>query len=357
VVGRGRDPFAEPEDVLDAGNSGTTMRLLTGLLAAQPIFSVLTGDGSLRKRPMERVVDPLRKMGAEIWGRIGGRFPPLVIKGGSLIPIHYASTLASAQVKTAVLLAGLSLQGETSITEPYLSRDHTERMLRYMGASVRSEGDRIRLTGGRLLEAKDLSIPGDPSSAAFLIVGALITPDSELEIRHVCVNPTRIGYLRVLQRMGARIEWTDSREICGEPVADLRVKSSRLKGTVIRPAEVPACIDEIPVLCVAAACAEGTTRIAGAGELRVKESDRIAAMAANLSEMGIPVLEKPDGLEIEGKGRIQAFEGQSWDDHRIGMSLIIAAMAAEGPCRILGAACTRISFPDFLGHLAPLAQR
>lgn len=270
--------------------------------------------------------------------------------------IRYDSPIASAQVKSAVLLAGLNLRGETRLTEPALSRDHTERMLRYMGADVMCEESAVLLKGGACLEARELSIPGDPSSAAFLVVGALITARSELEIRGVCVNPTRIGFLKVLERMGASLELSRSREVCGEPVADLTVLSSRLKGTTVLPEEVPGCIDEIPVLCVAAAFAQGTTRITGARELRVKESDRIAAMAWNLTRMGIDVRERPDGLEIEGRGRVGPFEGRSWQDHRIALSLIVAALAADGPCRILGGDCMNVSFPRFLEEISPLVE-
>ncbi len=355
--GMAQSSLKEPEGVLDVGNSGTTIRLLSGLLSAQPVFSTLTGDASLRRRPMDRIVKPLRQMGAEIWGREGGRFAPLAIRGGGLSPIHYDSPVASAQVKTALLLAGLFLEGETSFTEPYLSRDHTERMLRYMGADIACDQGTVLLRGGRRIDARDIEVPGDPSSAAFLVVGALITSDSELEIRQVCVNPTRIGYLKVLERMGASVELSDPREVCGEPVADLRVRSSRLQGTTLLPEEIPGCIDEIPVLCVAAAFAEGTTRITGAGELRVKESDRIAAMAWNLSEMGVDVVERTDGLEIEGRGKIEAFRGRSWQDHRIALSLIVAALAAEGPSRVFGGECMNISFPGFLERIAPLVER
>ena len=295
-------------------------------------------------------------MGAEIWGRQNGRFAPLAIRGGRLSPIRYDSPIASAQVKTAVLVAGLCLEGETSLVEPYLSRDHTERMLRYMGADIVCKEGEVCLRGGRPIDARDIEVPGDPSSAAFLVVGALITSRSDLEIRQVCVNPTRIGYLRILERMGGSVELSGLREVCGEPVADLKVRSSRLKGTTLTPEEVPVCIDEIPVLCVAAAFAEGTTRITGAAELRVKESDRIAAIASNLSRMGVNVLERPDGLEIEGRGRVEAFEGQSWQDHRIALSLIVAASAAQGPSRVFGSGCMSVSFPDFLERIASLVE-
>jgi 3-phosphoshikimate 1-carboxyvinyltransferase len=357
LEGRAQGALREPEDVLDVGNSGTTMRLLAGVLAAQPVFSILTGDASLRRRPMDRIVKPLRQMGAEIWGREKGRLAPLAIRGGGLSPIRYDSPIASAQVKTALLLAGLSLQGETSLTEPTLSRDHTERMLRYMGADLVCEEGAILLRGGRTIEAKDIAVPGDPSSAAFLVVAALITSRSELEIREVCVNPTRIGYLKILERMGASVKRSRTREVCGEPVADLTIRSSGLTGMTLHREEVPGCIDEIPVLCVAAAFAKGTTTITGAEELRVKESDRIAAMASNLSGMGVNVTERPDGLEIEGRGRVEAFEGQSWQDHRIALSLIVAALAAEGPSRIFGGDCMDVSYPNFLDQISPLIER
>jgi len=346
----------EPSDILDAGNSGTTMRLLAGLLSAQPFFSVLTGDASLRRRPMARVVTPLRRMGAEIRGREGGRFAPLAIQGGPLSPIQYESPVASAQVKTALLLAGLFLQGETSIREPLASRDHTERMLKHLGADISWQDRSVRLLGGRPLKARDLVVPGDPSSAAFFVVAALITADSDIRIRSICANPSRTGYLRVLERMGAFIEWTEQRECSGEPVADLRVRTSSLTATEIPPEEVPATLDEIPVLCVAAAFARGRTRIWGAAELRVKESDRIAAMASNLAAMGVRVREFEDGLEIEGQGAVEGFQAASWDDHRIAMSMVVAALAARSPSRISGASCMGISFPEFLDRLALLTR-
>jgi len=348
---------AEPAEVLDAGNSGTTMRLLAGLLAGRPVFCVLTGDASLRRRPMDRVVDPLRRMGADIWGRDGGRFAPLAIRGRPLQAIHYDSPVASAQVKTALLLAGLGLTAETAITEPQLSRDHTERMLRYLGADIRGHGRRVSLRGGKPLKAGEILVPGDPSSAAFLLVAALITRGSDVEVRNVCVNPTRVGYLRVLERMGARIRWGAVREVCGEPVADLQAASSPLRGTVIEPEEVPSCIDEIPILCVAAAFAEGTTRITGARELRVKESDRISAMAENLARMGVPVRESPDGLEMEGRATIRGFEGDSRQDHRIALSLMVASLAAAGPSSVSEVFCVDISYPGFLDGLESLVVR
>ena len=357
IRGWGSGIPTEPVDLLDAGNSGTTFRMLTGLLSSYPVFSVLTGDASLRSRPMDRVVLPLRQMGAEISGREQGRYAPIAIRGGGLNAIHYRSPVASAQVKSALLLAGLNLSGNTAVTEPSLSRDHTERMLQSMGADIHREGTTVTLSGGRALRAEEFVVSGDPSSAAFLLVAALICPESDLWIRQICVNPTRTGYLKVLHRMGARIDQGPADLASGEPVADLRARSSRLRATDIEPGEVPACIDEIPVLCVAAAFAEGITTIRGAQELRVKESDRIDAMVRNLTQMGVPVQEAQDGLTIQGTGKIQAFKGASFGDHRIAMSLAVAALAARGASEIEGASCMNVSFPGFLDRLAPLAVR
>jgi len=347
----------EPQDVLDTGNSGTTFRLLAGLLSSYPVFSVLTGDASLRSRPMDRVTIPLRQMGAEIQGREQGRFAPIAIRGGGLRPIRYATPVASAQVKSALLLAGLQLNGETVVTEPALSRDHTERMLEAMGACLHRDGTTVTLSGGRPLRAQEFAVSGDPSSAAFLLVASLICPESDLRVLDLCINPTRTGYLSILRRMGADIEQGRVHRISGEPVADLRARSSRLRATDIQPQEVPGCIDELPILCVAAAFAQGTTTIRGARELRVKESDRIEAMVSNLSRMGVPVQETPDGMVIQGTGRIEPFHGVSRDDHRVAMSLIVAALGAPGACRIQGASCARVSFPGFLDLLNTVAVR
>jgi len=357
VRGWGGGSPKEPADVLDAGNSGTTFRLLAGLLSAYPVFCVLTGDASLRSRPMDRVVVPLRSMGAEIVGREQGRFAPIAVRGGDLRPIRYRSPVASAQVKSALLLAGLRLRGDTVVAEPRLSRDHTERMLQSMGAALTRDGATVTLSGGRPLRAREFVVPGDPSSAAFFLVAALVCPDADLCVPGVCVNRTRTGYLEVLKRMGARIEQAEDRRISGEPVADLRARSSRLRGTTIGPEEVPACIDEIPILCVAAAFAEGTTTLRGAQELRVKESDRIDAMVRNLRRMGVSVEEAPDGMTIQGAGRVEAFQGDSAGDHRIAMSLAVAALAARGPCEIRGASSMSVSFPGFLDRLGVLCGR
>ncbi len=351
VEGSGGYLPREPLEVLDAENSGTTMRMLTGLLAAQPFFSVITGDASLRRRPMSRVVTPLRSMGATIWGREGGRFAPLAIQGGKLRPIHYQSPVASAQVKSSIMLAGLFTDGEVTVEEPLPSRDHTERLLKYFGANVSWNDTAVRLTPGRTLQARDIHVPGDPSSAAFFIVATLITEHSEVVIRNVGINPRRIGFVHILKRMGARIEWTNLRVINEEPMADLIVRSSQLHGTEVEPEEVPSAIDELPIICIAAACAQGRTRISGAKELRVKESDRIAAMAAALSEMGVAHREYEDGIEICGRKRLKAFSGESWGDHRIAMSLMVAALAADGASTVSDISCMTISFPGFLDTL------
>lgn len=354
VEGSGGYLPCEPQDVLDAGNSGTTIRMLSGVLAAQPFFSVITGDASLRRRPMSRVVMPLRAMGAMIWGREDGRFAPLAVRGGKLAPLHYRSPVPSAQVKSSILLAGLFTEGEIVVEEPLPSRDHTERLLRHLGANISWDDTKVRLRTGRALEARDIRIPGDPSSAAFFVVASLITPDSEVVIRNVGMNPRRVGYIHILKRMGARIEWINLRSVNEEPVGDLVARSSRLHGTEIESDEIPSAIDEIPIICVAAACAQGRTRISGAGELRVKESDRIAAMAAALSGMGVAHREYEDGIEIFGRKTIKGFSGDSCGDHRIAMSLIVAALAAEGESRVSNASCMDISFPRFLDILRVL---
>ncbi len=303
VRGRGLGQLQEPTDVLDAGNSGTTMRLMLGLLAGQPdcLFTV-TGDGSLRHRPMSRVIKPLQEMGAQIWARDNGKFAPLAVQGSQLKPIHYHSPIASAQVKSCILLAGLTTEGKTTVTEPALSRDHSERMLQAFGAhlTIDPETHSVTVHGPAQLTGQSVVVPGDISSAAFWLVAASILPGSELLVENVGMNPTRTGVLEVLVQMGADIEPENERIVTGEPVADLRVKSSNLQGCTFGGEIIPRLIDEIPILAVAAAFASGTTRIEDAAELRVKESDRLAAIASELGKMGAKVTEFADGLEIEG---------------------------------------------------------
>ncbi len=357
VRGIGLGNLLEPANVLDAGNSGTTLRLMLGVLASHPgRFFAVTGDASLRSRPMSRVVTPLRHMGAKIWGREGGGKAPLAVMGENLRAIHYSTPVASAQVKSCLLLAGLSVDGETAITEPEQSRDHSERMLKAFGAEIVVDRDRhtIVVKGPARLVGQDITVPGDISSAAFWLVAGAIVPDSDVTIEHVGVNPTRTGILDALRDMGADITLENPREVTGEPVADLRVRSSPLRGCTIDGAIVPRAIDELPVLAVAAAFAEGTTTIRDAAELRVKESDRIAAMASELTRLGANVTEHPDGLEITGGRKLAGTRVNSYDDHRIAMSLAIAALRAEGTTAIERADCVAISYPSFIETLQQL---
>jgi 3-phosphoshikimate 1-carboxyvinyltransferase len=347
IHGQGVHGLKEPEDVLDCGNSGTTIRLMSGLLAGQNFFSVLTGDQYLRKRPMGRVVNPLAEMGAKITGRQQGQCAPLAIQGCPLQPLTYHSPVASAQVKSAILLAGLYAQGMTTVYEPHLSRDHSERMLRHFGVNVESFDGGVSLAGGQELIARDLLVPGDISSAAFFIVAALIVPGSQLLIRNVGINPTRSGVIDILKKMNGSIELVDEREMAGEPVADLLVTSSQLKGIEIGGEDVPRAIDEFPVISIAAACAEGTTIIRDAKELRVKETDRIAAMADVLTTFGVTVETAEDGMTVQGCETLRGGRVNSCGDHRIAMSSAIAALCADQDVTIDDTQCTATSFPNF----------
>lgn len=359
VKGIGLGQLQEPADVLDAGNSGTTIRLMLGILASHPErFFTVTGDSSLRSRPMSRVVKPLQQMGAQIWGRKGNSLAPLAIQGQNLKPIHYQSPIASAQVKSCILLAGLMTEGKTTITEPALSRDHSERMLQAFGAqlSVDPETHSVTVTGPAQLQGQQVVVPGDISSAAFWLVAGAIVPDSELVIENVGVNPTRTGILAALEMMGADIQLENQRVVAGEPVADLRVRSGGLKACTIAGDLIPRLIDEIPILAVAAVFASGTTIIRDAAELRVKESDRLAAMATELNRMGAKVTELPDGLEITGGTALRGTEVDSYTDHRIAMSLAIAALNASGATTISRAEAAAISYPDFIPTLQQVCQ-
>ena len=347
ISGVGIDGLNEPQDVIDCGNSGTTMRLMSGLLAGQSFFSVLTGDKYLLNRPMKRVVTPLTAMGARIWGRDGGEKAPLAIQGGSLKPVRYASPVASAQVKSAVLLAGLSVDGETTVTEPHLSRDHSERMLTCFGADIRPFEGGVTLSGRPRLAAQEIMVPGDISSAAFFMVAGLVTPGAELMIRNVGINPTRCGVIDILRAMGAQLELSDTRVQSGEPVADILVRHSRLKAVDIHGDMVPRAIDEFPVISVAAALAEGTTTIRDAEELRVKETDRIAAMVSELTKLGGHAEARPDGMLINGVERLGGGKVSSHGDHRIAMSMAVAALSAAGEVTIEDTGCTETSFPGF----------
>jgi 3-phosphoshikimate 1-carboxyvinyltransferase len=354
VKGIGLGQLQEPIDVLDAGNSGTTIRLMLGILASHPgRFFAVTGDGSLRSRPMSRVVKPLQQMGAQIWGRQGSSLAPLAIQGQNLQPIHYHSPIASAQVKSCILLAGLMTEGKTTVTEPALSRDHSERMLQAFGAelSIDPETNSVTITGPAQLHGQRVIVPGDISSAAFWLVAGAIVPGSELLIENVGVNPTRTGILEALAMMGADIQLENERTVAGEPVADLQVRSCSLHSCTIAGNLIPRLIDEIPILAVAAVFAQGTTVIRDAAELRVKESDRIAVMAAELNRMGARVTELPDGLEITGGTPLTGADVDSHTDHRIAMSLAIAALNASGTTTIHGAEAATISYPDFIPTL------
>ncbi len=355
VYGEGLHGLREPEDVMDCGNSGTTMRLLAGLLSGHPFFSVLTGDSSLRQRPMKRIIEPLRMMGAGLYARAGNTLAPIAVRGGGLRGIHFKSPVASAQVKSAVLLAALYAAGETVVEEPRKSRDHTERMLPAIGADIRVEGLRITVSGGKDLAPFEITVPGDFSSAAFFMVAAAIVKDSEIIIKNVGINPTRRGLFDIMKRMGADIEITDERDVSGETVGDILCRyTEKLAATEIRPEEVPAMIDEFPIFCVLACRAEGTTTIRGAGELRVKESDRIAAMASELRKMGVNVSEYADGLEISGPVNLKGTTLEAHNDHRVAMALSVAALVAEGSTTVQGVSAVDISFPGFYDRIMEL---
>lgn len=358
VHGVGLDGLREPDDILDAGNSGTTIRLMSGLLAGQPFFSVLTGDASLRSRPMSRIVEPLALMGARVMGRQGGQFAPLAIRGARpLHAINYSLPVASAQVKSALLLAALYAKGGTILRGNVGSRDHSERMLRAMGIQLEMEVEEnseqgiISFVGGGQLKAQSLTVPGDISTAAFWLVAGVTHPDAELTLSGVGVNPTRSGIIDVLQAMGGNVIVRNQREQAGEPVADIIVRSSRLRGTEIGGAMIPRLIDELPVLAVAAACARGRTVICDAAEMRAKETDRIATVCEGLSRMGVKVEARPDGLIIEG-GKLHGATIDSHGDHRIAMSFAIAALLADGPTTIEGAEAVSVSYPRFWQELA-----
>ena len=356
VTGLGVDGLTEPAGVIDCGNSGTSMRLLAGLLAGRPFLTVLTGDASLVTRPMGRVADPLRAMGAHVDGRAEGTLAPLVIRGGALAGTTQSLAVASAQVKTAIVLAGLQAEGITRVTEPAPSRDHTERMLVAFGVPVERNGLSASVTGGTPLHATTVTVPGDASSAAFLVVAALVRPDSEVRLEGVLLSPTRTAFVEVLRAMGGRVE-TELHETEPEPVGTIVACSSTLRGTRVDPDLVPSLIDEVPALAVAGAFASGELEITGASELRYKESDRIAALASGLQALGVPVRELPDGLVVTGGAQLHGASVDSHDDHRIAMALAVAALGATGPTEIARGECVSVSFPEFYGHLARATGR
>lgn len=358
VFGRGLRELTAPAGILDCGNSGTTTRLLSGVLAAQHFNSVLSGDASIQRRPMKRIMIPLRAMGADITSISGNDCAPLSVHGKQLYGIHFNSPIASAQVKSAVLLAGLYASGQTTVTEPALSRDHTERMLRSFGAKVLTcnfeDRPSVTVTETQNLYGTEISVPGDISSAAFFLVGASIVPGSEVVLRNVGINPTRDGVISALRAMGAKIEVLDVRNEDSEPAADLLVRYAPLHGTEIGGALIPRLIDELPVLAAAAAVAEGRTVIRDAAELKVKESNRIRTMADGLSRLGAKVEETEDGLIIDGGAALHGGAVESYSDHRIAMSFAILSLVTDGEVRISDPDCVNISAPTFYEDLKSL---
>lgn len=356
VHGKGLKGLSAPAETLDVGNSGTTLRLMSGILSAQPFTTRLTGDSSIQKRPMGRVASPLGLMGAKITSENEKMTAPLTIEGQRLHGIDYTLPVASAQVKSALILAGLYADGETRITEPEATRDHTEIMLNYLGADIKKEGDTIVVRPAAELTGKDITVPGDISSAAYFIAAALISKDSEVLIKNVGVNPTRTGIITAFKAMGGNIELTNERTVCGEPVADILVRSSRLHGVVIKGAIIPKLIDEIPVIAAAACYASGETVIADAAELRVKESDRIKTMAAELGRMGATVIQTDDGMIILGGIPLHGAVCESYNDHRVAMSVAVAALGAKGETQIKDCGCVDISFPGYFDALMSLME-
>lgn len=349
--------LAEPSDVLDAGNSGTTIRTLLGVVASVPGLSVLTGDGSIRTRPMLRVVEPLRAMGAEISGRAGGELAPLVVHGAQLSGLKHELRVASAQVKTALLLAGMGASGVTRVVEPGLSRDHTERMLTARGVKLEVASNEVTIAGGQRPEPLDQTVPGDLSSAIFLIVAALLLPGSDLTLTGVGLNPTRTGSLDVLKAMGADLTWEVEDEQGGEPVGTVVARYSSLGGIAIEPRAIPTLIDEIPALVIAASQAEGETVITGASELRVKESDRIETMVDGLRSIGGDIEALPDGMVVRGPTALGSGVIGSKGDHRVAMSFAIAGMVAKGDVKVQGWSAVQTSFPEFVTLVRGLRGR
>ncbi len=356
VVGNGLDGLREAEAVLDCANSGTSMRVLAGLLAGRPFLSVLTGDASLCTRPMARVAEPLRAMGAHVDGRRDGSVAPLAIRGGSLHGFDHVFAIASAQVKSAVILAALQADGVTTIREPALSRDHTERMLGALGAPVSSDAGVITVEPlVRSWDALDIDVPSDPSSAAFFVVAAVITPGSEVVLEHVAINPTRLGFVDVLRRMGAEIDVRQTGEVFGEPVGEITARSSPLVATTLEGSEIPSVLDEIPVLAMAAAFADGITEIRDAEELAVKESNRIGSVQQELMQLGIGVEARSDGLTIRGGTARPGSMLKSHGDHRVAMAAAVAAHALDGSSTVRGWRIVGVSYPNFADDLARLA--
>lgn len=356
VHGKGLHGLKPASEILDCGNSGTTTRLISGILAGQPFTSTLTGDASIQKRPMKRIIEPLRQMHAAIEGK-DDNFCPLTISPSTLEGICYTSPVASAQVKSCVLLAGLYANTPTTVCEPALSRDHTERMLSAFGAIIERKDKCVTIYPNPELEAMEVVVPGDISSAAFFMVAGLIVPNSKLILQNVGINPTRRGILDALLAMGGRITCFNERELCGEPVCDMIIESSDLHGITIEGDIIPTMIDEIPAFAVAALFAHGTTIIKDAKELRVKESNRIDTMCHELGKMGAVIRPLEDGMIIEGNATLHGAILESYDDHRIAMSLAVAALKATTPSQILNSECIRISYPHFFEHLKAVSTK
>ena len=365
VRGFGVGGGQEPADMLDLGNSGTSARLLAGILASHRFTSFMTGDGSLRRRPMQRVMEPLGRMGARFEAREGGRMPLAIVGTDEMVPIEYTLPVASAQVKSCILLAGLNTAGETTVIEPEATRDHTERMLRHFGAEVRvapvegGRGKRITVVGWPELKARDIAVPGDPSSAAFAVVAAAVRPGSDVLVENVGVNPLRAGLYTTLKEMGADIIFENEREAGGEPVADLHVRGGVLKGVDVPPERAPTMIDEYPILAVAAACAEGTTRMLGLAELRAKESDRLSSVAAGLAANGVRHEMGADFLIVDGDGKAPRGGGlaKTHLDHRIAMSFLVLGLASREPVAVDDGSPIDTSFPGFAALMNGLGAR
>ena len=355
IHGKGLHGLSAPTDILDCGNSGTTTRLISGILSGQSFTSTLTGDASIQKRPMKRIMDPLRQMGADITSVHDNNCAPLMIKGSKLHGIHYHSPIASAQVKSSILLAGLYAEGETRVTEPYISRNHSEIMLSYFGANIRTEDTTAILLPNPILEGQKIAVPGDISSAAYFIAAGLLVPGSEILLKNVGINPTRDGILRVAKEMGGNVELLNINTDNGEPTADVLVKFSALHGITIGGEIIPTLIDEIPIIAIMAAFARGTTVIKDAAELKVKESNRIQVMVDNLKAMGADIESTDDGMIIHGGKDLHGAIIDSHMDHRIAMSFAIASLLADGHMTILDKNCVDISFPTFYQDLNRLA--
>ncbi|XXM74181.1 3-phosphoshikimate 1-carboxyvinyltransferase [Lysinibacillus sphaericus] len=355
VQGNGWDSLSEPSDVLDTGNSGTTTRLMMGLLAGRPFHSVMLGDESIAKRPMRRVTDPLKLFGTKIDGREEGNFTPLSIRGGSLKAIRYTLPVASAQVKSAILLAGLQAEGVTEVIEPQRTRDHTEKMIIEFGGEIDREGDTIKVRGGQRLKAADVYVPGDISSAAFFMSAAAIVRGSRVVLKNTGLNETRTGIIEVMRKMGAKIEITEEPGP-GERIGDIIVEYSELQGTEIGGELIPSLIDEIPVIALLATQAEGTTVIKDAEELKVKETNRIDAVVQELKKLGADIEATDDGMIINGKTSLHGAEVDSWGDHRIGMTLAVASLITESPVFLENTEAINISYPAFFDHLDKLTH-